>query len=535
MYKTQVSLLKRPRILGYRKSGAPIWSVGGAAEEDPLERIERRQREIAAELEVLNEEMDAEPDGTPEQRSAVKSERETRWQKLSDEFDKNEAEDAALRAVITSRETRSKKLADARAKWGSVQAKPGTDNSDLFHVDMRSAFATGREGEKVHRDLASRAMKALEDQHVQRHLLPEQLERISKVLRTKNGDLDGQLLSAYLLATSAPAYRSAFQKATGSLHPVFEGEEGRAVSEVQALQRAMSVGTNGAGGFAVPVVIDPTIIMTAQGSQNPILARARVETITNNVWKGLASAGTTWKFDAEAAPSNDNSPTIAQPVVPAYRADGFIPFSIEIGQDWPGFAEDMSMMLARGYDELLADKLTNGTGANIPTGLLTRLLAQTTPQVWTPTTTAAVVSTNDIYKMWARLPQRHRGKTTTNWMSSTGVQSAIRQLGSVDPNFGIGIMQGPMPTLLGHDFPMNDYMGDIPTTPATAATNLAVVGDFKGYLVAQRAGMSIEFVPMLFDATNNRPTGQRGWFAYARVGADVVDPTAFQLLVNKTS
>jgi hypothetical protein len=63
----------------------------------------------------------------------------------------------------------------------------------------------------------------------------------------------------------------------------------------------------------------------------------------------------------------------------------------------------------------------------------------------------------------------------------------------------------------------------------------SIVGDFHGFLVAQRAGMSIEFVPMLFDVTNNRPTGQRGWFAYARVGSDVIDPTAFQLLQNKTS
>jgi predicted phage gp36 major capsid-like protein len=47
--------------------------------------------------------------------------------------------------------------------------------------------------------------------------------------------------------------------------------------------------------------------------------------------------------------------------------------------------------------------------------------------------------------------------------------------------------------------------------------------------------MNVEFVPMLFDVTNNRPTGQRGWFAWARVGADVVDPTAFQLLTNKSS
>ena len=62
-----------------------------------------------------------------------------------------------------------------------------------------------------------------------------------------------------------------------------------------------------------------------------------------------------------------------------------------------------------------------------------------------------------------------------------------------------------------------------------------VVGNWQGYLFAQRAGMNIEFIPQLFDVTNNRPTGQRGWFAWARNGADVVDPTAFQLLTNRSA
>jgi predicted phage gp36 major capsid-like protein len=80
---------------------------------------------------------------------------------------------------------------------------------------------------------------------------------------------------------------------------------------------------------------------------------------------------------------------------------------------------------------------------------------------------------------------------------------------------------------------MNDYFQDL--AAGTGTQNLIVAGNWKGFLVAQRAGMNIEFVPMLFDVTNNRPTGQRGWFAWARVGSDVVDPTSFQLLTNKST
>ena len=62
--------------------------------------------------------------------------------------------------------------------------------------------------------------------------------------------------------------------------------------------------------------------------------------------------------------------------------------------------------------------------------------------------------------------------------------------------------------------------------------NRAVVGDFSNYVIAKRQGMNVEFVPTLFDVTNNRPTGSRGWFAYARIGGNSVNDLGFRLLTN---
>jgi len=45
--------------------------------------------------------------------------------------------------------------------------------------------------------------------------------------------------------------------------------------------------------------------------------------------------------------------------------------------------------------------------------------------------------------------------------------------------------------------------------------------------------MSIELVPHLFDVTDNRPTGQRGFFAWARAGGKQVADNAFRLLQNQ--
>jgi HK97 family phage major capsid protein len=75
------------------------------------------------------------------------------------------------------------------------------------------------------------------------------------------------------------------------------------------------------------------------------------------------------------------------------------------------------------------------------------------------------------------------------------------------------------------------YMPD--TTTSTAAANgYAVVGDFQNFVIARRGGMSVEQVPHIFDVTSNMPTGQRAWFAYARIGSDSVNDLGFRLMVN---
>lgn len=468
-----------------------------------LEGAQARVAAIHEELEVL----DREANGGDLDEDATRT-----WQELERELRFREGEVRAFE--------RTERLRQSRERWASTQFSP---TQDPFADDVRTL---------PDRAAVDRSMAVVDSSQGGRHLRDDQKERVARILRTQTGDTDGALIGRLLLATENPHYRSAFQKIAASTSPVFTPEESRAIEQVGLIKRAMSIGSNGGGGFAVPVLIDPTIIMTAQGSENDILRLARVETITNDTWRGLSSAGVTWQFHQEAAAATDNSPSVAQPEVPTHRADGFIPFSIEVGMDWPGFAEQMSMLLAEGYDELLAHKLTLGSGNDEPTGMVTALDAVTSPAN-IEIASASVLQASDIYGLWAELPQRFRRQANTAWLSSTDVQNTIRQLGTTDPNFSVDITQEAIPRMFGRQYPMNDYMADFPA--ATGTQPLLVLGDFRGYLVAQRAGMQVEFLPMLFDVTNNRPTGQRGWFAWARVGADVVNDAAFRLLINRSA
>src|SRR5690348_3709763 len=292
----------------------------------------------------------------------------------------------------------------------------------------------------------------------------------------------------------------------------------------------MSEGTTTAGGFGIPVFIDPSIIMTAQGSDNPFLKIAKQVDVNTNAWKGVSSAGVTWSFDSEAAEVSDDSATLAQPSVTVFMARGFIPYSIELGQDYPSFASEMSQLLAEGYDELLVNKFTQGSGTGEPKGILTALSANTNVRV-TVQTSGTNFGANDPYNVWKALPQRFRRKAS--WLMSVDVNNKIRQLGTANVfhAYTENLPAEWADMLFGKQTYESPYMPDT-TTSTSATTGLAVVGDFSNYVIARRGGMTVEQIPMLFHTANNLPSGQRGWFAYARIGGNSVNDLGFRLLVN---
>lgn len=379
-----------------------------------------------------------------------------------------------------------------------------------------------------------RALRGLESRS---KLNPDAQEQVDKFLRAAvsadNPYMDGAHLARRVLLTENPHYRSAWRQLVTDPHPMLTSEETEAVRAFKAYERsenrAMSEGTTTAGGFGVPVFIDPSIILTAQGSGNPFLTLARQVTINTNIWKGISSGGVSWAFQSEGVAVTDNSPALAQPTVQVYMARGFIPYSIEVGQDYPGFADEMATLLASGYDELLLQKFTSGSGTGEPTGLVTQLSANTNVRV--ALTTGGTVGAPDPYNVWQAVPQRFR--RNASWLMSVNANNAIRQLATANVYhaFTETLTAGQIDLLFSKAVFEDPYMSSV-TTSTSATSEIAIVGDFSNYVVPRRAGMSVELVPQLFDITNNRPTGQRGWFAYGRIGGGSVNDLGFRMLVN---
>lgn len=375
------------------------------------------------------------------------------------------------------------------------------------------------------------ALRSLEDRDSFAHLdnaddVREHIERQIRTTRNHgvHGRFDGVDIARRLVLTENDAYRSAFLKGITEASPVFTPEEARAVNEF----RAMTIGTDASGGFGVPVLIDPSIILTAQGSLNPIRRIARVIPITNDEWKGVSSAGVSWSIDAEAAAVSDDSPTLAQPTVTTGMARGYIPYSIQVGGDYPGFASEMGTLLMEGYDEIQASHFATGATSATNRGIITALDANTNVEV-TPTTDGAFGAV-DINKVWGQLPDRFKANAT--WVMNHDVGNEVSAFSSTGMGsfYTVNLSEGNAPQLKLRPVEFASYFPDF--TGTTGASNILAVGDFRNFVVVDRVGMTVELVPHVFDVTNNRPTGERAWFAWARFGSNSVNDLGFRILQN---
>jgi HK97 family phage major capsid protein len=219
----------------------------------------------------------------------------------------------------------------------------------------------------------------------------------------------------------------------------------------------------------------------------------------------------------------------SQPTITAHKTQASIPYSIEVGMDYPGFANQMGRVLSHGYRSQMASTLAVGAGgSSTPVGIFTALDANTNVELDTDTTGALVG--NDIDKTWAALPEDWRDNAT--WFFSVSVDNAIRALSAGDNynRFTVDQTSEGVMILNGRPVVLSDYC---PTLDQTTGTeSILVVGDFENFVVAQRLGMTVDFVPHKRDS-NGLPTGEHILYAYSRWGSDSVNDVAFRLLQDQ--
>ena len=345
-------------------------------------------------------------------------------------------------------------------------------------------------------------------------LSSRQKESVEDMLR-RIDPVDGSL-SRRILATSSRSYYNAFAKIMSGNEFALNEQERQAISEMRASL------TDNAGGYAIPFSVDTTMISTDDGSVNPFRQISTVKQITADVWQGVSSAGVTASFDSEAAEVSDDSPTLAGPTITTYMARAFVPFSIEIGQDWANIDADLRSMFQDAKDDLETTAFSTGSG---PIGIITALTGGSSEI----NAAGEAVALADLYSLDNALPARYR--QNASWVANKSTYNAVRAL---DTYGGGGMWErigAAMPArLLGYPvYESSAFDGSI-DAGATANNYVAVLGDFKYFYIVDRVGMSVELIPHLFHTSNNLPSGRRGMFAHWRVGSDSVNDAAFRML-----
>ena len=380
--------------------------------------------------------------------------------------------------------------------------------SDPFEVVQAVRSGTLNTGE-----LVSRALDAVEGfaaGGARNHVNDASAQRMTQLVESNPS------MAAHVLLAGSPTYHRAFQHLMQN-----QGEINALEPDEQASVRAALSLTGANGGYLIPVTLDPTIILSNAGSANPFRRLSTIKTITTNFWEGVTSAGVNAGWLAEGAVAPDATPTFVEPVITPQKAAAWVFGSYEVLGD-TDFAQQFPMLLMDAKDRLEEAAFATGTGTGQPKGIVTAAT--------TAVTTAAIATyaIADVYSLQAAIPPRFRsGSANLAAIANVSIINKTRQFDTAGgASYWTNLGAGQPETVIGMPLFESTTMAGTTTT----GSKIVVAGDFSQYQIVDRVGMTVLYEPMVKDSATARPTGQAGWFAYWRVGADALVPNAFRLL-----
>jgi len=480
-----------------------------------LQEIDGRQYAIRAELSTI----DALPEPTDE---------DVNWQgTLIQEYDQLEERAGPLR----------RRMADIdrvlRARQDPANTEEGAPRRQAPDVHVRSNRDPFEDMDRVRQglvsgeDLRSRAETVIEQDHKRYELTQDFAETATVRVRAS---ITGRI-AQHILLTGTKEYREAFRAYLS------DPEWQRGPDRFRALNL-----TAASGGYLLPYVLDPTIVLTNNASANPFRRIGRSITTSSNAWQGVNSAGVTAAWIAEGvATTGDMAPTLGQIQIFPEKAVAWVFGSYEalddtdFGQQLPGLLSD-----ARDRLESAAFATGAGHGSTMPLGIMAALTStqRVAPAVPASTTTAAGTamsgsgSVPDVYNVQAALPPRFRNSSSVGWLANINYINKVRGLdqyggSSFWANFGSDTPE----QLLGKGiYEASDLNGVTTGTSAATGTGSTTLlfGDWSQFIIVDRVGVSMLYEPLVKGTAGSIPTGQAGWYMFWRASSGVSTANAFR-------
>jgi HK97 family phage major capsid protein len=355
-------------------------------------------------------------------------------------------------------------------------------------------------------ELRGRAFDAIELEAKRGNLAQDFAENATRIVQENPGTY-GRGIAEHILATGSEEYQETFRA-------YIEDPQGMA-------QRAALSLTLANGGYLLPFVLDPTIILTNTGSANPWRRISNVKQTTSNTWNGVTSAGVNAAWLAEGGVATDNTPTVGNVQITPQKAAAWVFGTYEVLED-TDFGQQLPRLLADAKDRLEEAAFATGAGSGgVPQGVITGATTVVT------TATTLVIAVGDIYAVQGALPPRFRNAPGCAWVANVAIINKFRQLDTAGgASFWTNLGKGQPETLLGAPIYESTTMSG-----ATSVGSLeAVMGDFGQFIVVDRVGVSLIYEPLIKDPTTGRPQGEAGWFMFWRTSSQVAVPGAFRVM-----
>jgi len=342
--------------------------------------------------------------------------------------------------------------------------------------------------------------------------LEKQLDEIYKKLNRPDGTGDG-------VDEDVAAHTKAYGEFIRKGH-----DDGLAELE----QKALNVGTDADGGYAVPEELDKNILqlMRNESPMRQVCAVAQIGGATYKKLVSLGGAASGWVGETDARPET-NTPPLAE--LTPYMGEIYAnPAATQMMLDDVYFDAEtwLQQEVATEFAEKEAAAFLTGDGTNKPKGILnytsvttadaTRAFGQLQHKV---TAAAAGITGDELIDLVYMLKKSLR--MSAGWMMNGATVAAVRKLKDSNGQYlwTPGLENGQASKLLGYAINENEDMADV------ATGNVAVMfGNYqRGYLIVDRMGIRV-----LRDPYTHKPYVH--FYTTKRVGGMLVDSNAIKLL-----
>lgn len=285
--------------------------------------------------------------------------------------------------------------------------------------------------------------------------------------------------------------------------------------------RTLTVSTDTQGGYLAPaelsneflrdlVLVSPIrALASVRATGSPSVMYPKRTAITNAAWKGETQAQT------------GSEPAFGQAEIVVRELNTYVDVSNALLADTAGQAEqEVRLALADDFGQKEGLAFVSGDGVLAPEGILTN-----GDIGYTPSGSAAALTADSLIALAYAVPTTYRNAAT--WGMNSKTLGVIRTLKDGQNNYlwQPSYQAGQPETILGRP------VVELPDMPEVAANAFPIIfGDFAGYRIVDRVGLSVLVNPYLL-ATQ----GITRIHASRRVGGGVIQAARFRKLKIATA